>query len=59
MTQGTKDQIDGAFHEVKGAAKQKTGELVDNPALEGEGQGENLAGKVQKKIGQVEAVLEK
>lgn len=59
MTQGTKDKVEGAFHELKGTAKQKAGELVDNPSLEGEGRGENLAGKVQKKIGQVEAVLEK
>ena len=59
MTEGTKDQIKGAFHELKGKAKQKAGEIVGNPSLEGEGQGEKLAGKVQKKIGQVENVLEK
>jgi uncharacterized protein YjbJ (UPF0337 family) len=59
MTEGTKDQIAGALHELKGHAKQKVGEIIGNPTLEGEGQGENLAGTVQKKIGQVEAVLEK
>ena len=59
MTQGTKDQVEGTLHELKGKAKQKVGEIVDNPSLEGEGQGEKLAGKVQKKIGQVEKVLEK
>ena len=59
MTQSTKDQVEGAFHELKGKAKQKAGKLVGNPTLEGEGQGEKLAGKVQKKIGQVEKVLEK
>jgi hypothetical protein len=32
--------------------------VTNNPHLEGEGIGENLAGKVQKKIGQVEKVIE-
>ena len=59
MTQSTKDQVEGTLHELKGKAKQKVGEIVGNPSLEGEGQGEKLAGKVQKKIGQVEKVLEK
>ena len=30
-----------------------------NPKLEGEGLGEKIAGKVQKKVGQFEKVLEK
>lgn len=59
MKSSTKDQVKGMFHEVKGTAKEVAGKLSDNPKLEGEGLGEKIAGKVQKKVGQVEKVLEK
>ena len=59
MKSSTKDQAEGTFHEPKGAAKEIAGKLSDNPKLEGEGLGEKIAGKVQKKVGQVEKVLEK
>jgi uncharacterized protein YjbJ (UPF0337 family) len=55
----TKDEIAGTVHEVKGTIKQKVGKLTNDPDLEGEGVGEKIAGKVQKKIGQVETVIEK
>jgi uncharacterized protein YjbJ (UPF0337 family) len=58
MKPSTKDQIAGKVHEVKGAVKAKVGKETNNPNLEAEGQDENLAGKVQKKVGQVEKVLE-
>ncbi len=59
MKTSTKDQVEGTFHEIKGKVKEVAGKLSDNPTLEGEGLGENIAGKVQKKVGQVEKVLEK
>lgn len=59
MSSSTRDKIEGKFHEVKGAVKEIAGKLSDNPKLEGEGLGEKIAGKVQKKVGQVEKVLEK
>jgi uncharacterized protein YjbJ (UPF0337 family) len=59
MTQGTKDQIAGDFHKVKGDIKQKTGQVTNNPDLEAEGNAENLAGHVQKTVGKVEKVFEK
>jgi uncharacterized protein YjbJ (UPF0337 family) len=59
MKPSTEDQIAGKVHEVKGTIKQKVGQLTNNPDLEGEGIGEKIAGKVQKKIGQVEKVIEK
>ncbi len=59
MEPGTKDQIEGNLHELKGKVKQKAGQVTNNPALEAEGQNENLAGKVQKKVGQIEKVFEK
>ena len=59
MKPSTKDQMEGKFHEVKGAVKEKAGQVINNPDLEAEGQAEKLTGKVQNKIGQIEAVLEK
>ena len=59
MQPTTKDQMEGKFHEVKGAVKEKAGQVINNPDLEAEGQAEKLTGKVQTKIGQIEAVLEK
>jgi uncharacterized protein YjbJ (UPF0337 family) len=59
MKSSTKDQTQGTFHEIKGKIKEVAGKLSDNPKLEGEGLGEKVAGKVQKKVGQVEKVLEK
>ena len=59
MKPSTTDQIQGKFHEVKGKAKQKAGQVTNNPNLEAEGQAEKVAGVVQKKVGQIEKVLEK
>ena len=58
MKQGTKDQIEGKFHELKGAVKEKAGQVTNSTSLTAEGENEKIAGKVQKKIGQVEKVFE-
>jgi uncharacterized protein YjbJ (UPF0337 family) len=58
MNQSTKDEIKGKLHEVKGAAKEKAGHLTNNTELAGKGQNEKLAGKIQKKLGQIERVFE-
>jgi len=59
MKTSTKDQVEGSFHEIKGKVKEAAGKLSDNQNLEDEGLGEKITGKVQKKVGQVEKVLEK
>jgi uncharacterized protein YjbJ (UPF0337 family) len=59
MKSSTKDQAEGTFHQMKGKIKEVAGKLSDNPELEAEGAGENIAGKVQEKIGQVKKVLGK
>ncbi len=59
IKESTKDQIKGTLHDLKGQVKEKVGKLTDNPKLTAEGQDEKLAGKVQKKVGQIEKVLEK
>ena len=59
MNTSTKDQIEGKFHEVKGKVKETVGVAAGNPDLEAEGKAENLTGRFQKKVGQVEQALEK
>jgi len=59
MKPSTKNQIEGSLHEVKGKVREKAGEALNNPTLRAKGKVENLAGKVQKKIGQFEKALEK
>jgi uncharacterized protein YjbJ (UPF0337 family) len=59
MKTGTENEVAGKIHELKGKIKEKIARLTNNPDLEDEGTGEVLAGKVQKKIGQVEKVIEK
>ena len=59
MKPSTENEIAGKVHEVKGTIKEKVGQLTNDPDLEGEGIGEKIAGKVQKKIGQVEKAVEK
>ncbi len=59
MKPSTKDQVEGKFHEVKGTMKEKAGQVIKNPTLTSDGQAEKVAGKVQKKVGQVEKVFEK
>jgi bacterioferritin (cytochrome b1)/uncharacterized protein YjbJ (UPF0337 family) len=58
MKPSTHDQTHGKYHEVNGDLKEKAGRATNNPNLEAEGTDEKVAGKVQKKIGQVEKVLE-
>ena len=59
MKPSTKDQIEGNLHEMKGKVKEKAGKITNNNKLAAEGQDEKLAGKVQKKVGQLEKVFEK
>ncbi len=46
-----KDEVKGKAHQVKGAIKDKVGEVTNNPSLEAEGEAERLAGKIQEKVG--------
>jgi uncharacterized protein YjbJ (UPF0337 family) len=59
MKSSTENEVAGKVHELKGKIKEKIAQLTNNPDLEDEGPGEKIAGKVQKKIGQVEKVIEK
>jgi uncharacterized protein YjbJ (UPF0337 family) len=59
MKPSTSDQIKGKLHELKGTAKEKAGQVTNNPNLAAEGQDEKIAGVIQKKVGQIEKVFEK
>lgn len=59
MKSSMKDKVKGTFHEAKGKVKEMAGEITDNPKLEAKGKAENIAGKVQAKVGQVKKVLGK
>jgi len=59
MKPSTTDQVEGKLHELKGDVKEKAGQVTNDPDLETKGQNEKIAGKVQKKVGQIEEVLEK
>ena len=59
MKTSTTDQIEGKIHELKGDLKEKVGEVMGNEDLKAEGQDENFAGKVQKKIGEIKQVFDK
>ena len=59
MKDSAKDKVEGAAHELKGAIKEKIGRVAHNPDLEVEGTAEKVGGKVQKKAGDIEKVIEK
>ena len=59
MKDSTKDKLQGVVHEVKGAVKENVGKAIGNPDLRDQGAAEKMGGKIQKKVGDVEKVLEK
>lgn len=59
MKSSIRDKAEGAFHELKGTAKEIAGKLNEDPDLEAEGIDEKIAGKVQEKLGQIKKVLGK
>jgi uncharacterized protein YjbJ (UPF0337 family) len=59
MKAGTENEVAGKIHELKGKIKGKIALLTNNPDLEGQGTCEKIAWTIQKKIGQVEKVIEK
>lgn len=56
--QSTKDRVTGAARIVKGKVKKVAGRVVGNRRLEAEGTVEEVAGRIQRKGGQVERVFE-
>lgn len=54
----TKDKVEGTLRTTKGKIKQAAGDLMDDPELHQEGKADEVAGRVQKKVGDVEKVFE-
>ena len=48
-----KDELKGKTNQVKGAVKEQTGKMLDDPDLQAEGEVEKTAGKIQEKVGTV------
>lgn len=46
-----KDEVKGKGKQIKGAVKDKVGELIGNPELEAEGEVEQTAGEAQQRVG--------
>lgn len=59
MKPSTKDQVEGTLRKMKGKAKVVVGRVTDNPKVAAKGRVEEVAGTVQKKVGQVKKVFEK
>lgn len=59
MKPSTKDEINGNVHQIKGAVKETVGKIMNNPNLASKGKAEYNLGKVEKKVGQFEKVIEK
>ena len=58
MKNSTLNQAKGKLREMKGRVKEGFGELTINLDVEGRGKGEKIAGKVQRKAGEVQQVFE-
>ena len=48
-----KEEIKGKGKQIKGAVKDKVGEMINDPEMEAEGEAERVAGKVQENVGKV------
>lgn len=58
MRNSTRDRAAGKAREAKGQVKQKAGRALGNGRMETEGAIERVGGRVRRKIGEVEKVLE-
>jgi uncharacterized protein YjbJ (UPF0337 family) len=57
MKPSTDDKATGKLHEVEGTIKEKVGEIINDPELEGDGKAEKNAGKAQNWVGKVEHLV--
>ncbi|MBI9076003.1 MAG: CsbD family protein [Desulfatibacillum sp.] len=52
-----KDQVKGAWEQIKGRAKQAWGDLTDDDFLKAEGSEDKLYGVIQKKFGDTKEAI--
>ncbi len=58
MKPSTQDRVEGTAKIASGSVKQETGRILGKPDLEVRGNSERTLGHVQKKIGEIEKVLD-
>ncbi len=58
MKRSTRNRIAGAVHDVKGRVKEEMGHLTNDAGLEAKGIVEQIAGKVQTTVGDLEKAVE-
>jgi uncharacterized protein YjbJ (UPF0337 family) len=59
MKSSIANRLAGELHEAKGKFKEKVGQMTNDPETETEGLTEKVAGKIQKRIGQAQKVVQK
>jgi uncharacterized protein YjbJ (UPF0337 family) len=59
MNSSTTNKVKGTAREAVGKVKEETGKAVGNPDLQDRGTAEKVAGKVERKIGDVKKVFGK
>ena len=59
MKSSTKDKIQGTAKEAVGKVKEATGKAIGNPNLQDRGTAQKVAGKVERKVGDVKKVFGK
>jgi uncharacterized protein YjbJ (UPF0337 family) len=58
MKPSAKDNIAGTARVISGAIKQQVGEMLGRPKLEARGNAERSQGRLRKKVGEIEKVLD-
>jgi len=59
MSSSTQDKVKGTAKEAVGKVKEETGKAIGNPDLQDRGTTEKVAGKVERKVGDVKKVFGK
>jgi len=59
MKSSTKDTVNGSVKEAVGKVKEATGNAIGNPDLQDRGTAQRVAGKVERKVGDVKKVFGK
>ena len=57
MKSSTKDKVKGSLKEAVGKVKEATGNAIGNPDLQDRGTAQRVAGKVERKLGDVKKVF--
>jgi uncharacterized protein YjbJ (UPF0337 family) len=55
---GGRDEVEGSVKTLVGKVKEDTGKVLGNRNMEARGQGEQVDGTVQKKVGEIKKVFD-